>query len=215
MSFMIPSSRRPIDILHPDLSRIDVRRDIALPLARAARFAGHMGAHAGEDRIWSVAQHCVVGAKALVEETGDLRLGLLFVLHDAHEGLIGDKTTPTMTTLGEMMSGGARAEFRTAVRQLKRGLDREIWRLAGIVPTDRELAVVHLMDMRMLATEARQILGVDPAARPDLWSREAIEARPVKTHGALTPWRIKRAADEWMALWEAWRIRPAAHTCAA
>ena len=67
------------------------------------------------------------------------------------------------------------------------------------------------MDLRMLDAERRHLLGdPQPPHRADaIWPAAVLAARPVRTHGALTPWPEKRCADEWMALWDAWRIRAA------
>lgn len=206
-----------VDLAHPDLSRIDIRRDIAEPLARTARFAGHMGASRPDGRIWSVAQHCVVGAKAMLEEIGSPLLALAFLVHDAHEAFIGDLTTPMARALAYEMDTarrGAGEACLSALTAIKRRLDIEIWCLAGN-PMPPRMAVVKEMDLRMLAAEARQILGASESdLRTHAWPIGVADARPVRTHGALMPWSTKRSTDEWMALWSAWTtgLRAAAST---
>lgn len=208
MTVIITSTHVHVSLLAPDLSRIDMRRDIAAVLARLPRFGGHMGERRGDGRIWSVGQHCVVGAKALLEETDDPALALAFLLHDAHEAFIGDITTPVSGALAALC-GTSKILLLAALHEMKARLDREILRLAGLRISPTVTAAVHRMDMAMLAAEARQILGTDPAAEPTLWPADCVFAPTVRTHGALSPWPAKRTEDEWMALWEAWRISPA------
>lgn len=199
-----------VDLISPDLRRIDVRRDIAEPLAALARFNGHMERRHPKGHIWSVGQHCVVGAKAMLAETDNPLAALAFLLHDAHEAFIGDIPTPVARALAYevTLDGGVTAGVfvRAALMRIKHRLDLAIWRLAGIaLPPQWTLDLVTEMDHRMLAAEARQILGVAEADLPS-WGAglHLAEAKPVRHHGALTPWSQKRTADEWMALWTAW-----------
>lgn len=204
---------RYIDLAAPDLSSIDIRRDIAEPLARLARWCGHLAPHPdASGRIWSVAQHCVVGAKALAVEAGPVA-GLAFLVHDAHEALIGDLTPPTVAAIGRVL--GDRPGLDRAVSEVKRRLDAEIRIRAGLgrIPRDVE-RLVAMMDDRMAATELRQLLGTDPSRDTERWPFGIAHAAPVRTHGALSLWTQKRAADEWMALWDAWRIRAEPATAA-
>lgn len=204
------SSGRLVDLLRPDLSRIDVRRDIAEPLADLARFNGHRARRHPKGHIWSVGQHCVVGAKALLEETGNPLVAFAFLLHDAHEAFIGDIPTPVVRAMAAEVGPTYAPILRGAVARIKARLDHEIHRLAGLPPLPKPVAEsVHDMDRRMLAAEARQILGVSERNLAD-WGKgfDLAAARPVRTHGALSPWSPKRTADEWMSLWDMWRIRP-------
>lgn len=210
-----------IDLLRPDLRRVDIRRDIAEPLAALARFNGHMARRHPKGHIWSVGQHCVVGAKALLAETDAPLVALAFLLHDAHEAFIGDIPTPVARALAYEVERGVGigiggAATRAALTRIKGRLDGAIWRLAGVdQPQIWVRNLVGEMDHRMLAAEARQILGV---AEADLLAWGAglrlAEARAVRTHGALSPWSQKRTADEWMALWSAWTKELAADTAA-
>lgn len=231
MTRMQSSSGLAIDLAAPDLSRLDVEIDIAGPLSRLARFAGHRAEVGGEalPQPYTVAQHCVVGADAVLEETGDVVAALAFLAHDAHEALIGDLTTPAAAAIeywaeAAMRIAGGR-EFAGAVRQalgrgviragldgLKDVIDAQIHRLAGLphpLPTPVARAVKD-MDQRMLDLERRLILGsrLRNATVADLWGSVA-EARPVRIHGALVPWSQRRARTEWMRRWDQWRCADA------
>jgi len=231
---MQTSSGLAVDLAAPRLEALHVEFDIAGPLSRLARFAGHRCAPDGpvNEPAYSVAQHCVVGADAILAETGDVTLALAFLVHDAHEALIGGLTTPAALALehwaeAAMRIAGGR-EFADAVRSalgcgvvragldgMKAALDAEIHARAELphpLPT-RLIAAVKDMDIRMLDLERRLILGVrvrGTTAR-DLWGA-VVDAAPVRLRGALTPWSAKRARDEWMkrwALWTAGRVTPA------
>jgi len=73
-----------IDILHPDPLMMCIE-DIAHSLSHQCRFNGHT------DKLYSVAQHCVVMA-TLPQTPGRLRMTAL--LHDAAEAYLGDVVSP-------------------------------------------------------------------------------------------------------------------------
>lgn len=226
MTRMQSSTGLAIDLAEPDLSMIDIEVEIAGRLAVIPRFGGHRFEVPGEalPPPYVVAQHCVVGADALLEETGDVATALAFLLHDAHEGLIGDQTTPFILALEHwaevamMIAGGS--EFARAVRSalgrgvigaaldgLKKALDKQIHRLAGLpYPLPPHIArAVREMDERMLDLERRLILGqrLRNATVDDLWGAVA-KARPVRIRGALVPWTQRKARTEWMRRWTMW-----------
>jgi len=67
---------------------------MANALAKNTRYAG-VYSKRYPMAIYSIAQHCVVGADVLFKETGDRVLAGYFLLHDGHEYIIGDITSPT------------------------------------------------------------------------------------------------------------------------
>lgn len=226
-------SGRVIDLARPDLTGIDIAAEIAQPLARLARWTGHTIDADQKLTGYSVAQHCVVGADALAAETGCTTHALLFLLHDAHEALIGDIPPPVVAALDEYMEQVLRVAFGetaagdlrlrlgagavpTAVAGLKRRIDEEIHRLAGLPPVNMVPRAIRdavaEMDRRMLDVERRQLLGPTRGMRlDDVWPASVLKARPVRLHGGpLTPWPPKKAAAEWMRRFELWRIRPRA-----
>lgn len=71
----------------------------ASALARNCRFNGNLLDNGPV--IWhSVADHCVLVSALLESESGDSRLALGGLLHDAHEALIGDIPTPVKRWFG-------------------------------------------------------------------------------------------------------------------
>lgn len=231
--WMQTSSGVAVNLLDPDLTGIDVAADIAAPLAVLARFCGHQRANRDSGstppRLYSVAQHSVIGADAILEETGDVAAALAFLVHDAHEALIGDITSPAAVALSCLVDGAVniglgrtaaitvrnaigQTAFEAAIDALKLRIDLAMRALAGLpaqlpAPVSR---LVAAMDRRMLDLERRQLLGSPrrPATVAGIWPDAIITAAPVRIRGALTPWRHGRAADEWMQRFTAWRVTP-------
>lgn len=230
--WMQTSSGKPVDLANPSLTRLDLRADIAVPLARIARFSGHSESArdgGGPGAGYSVAQHSVIGADALYDETLSTVVALAFLIHDAHEALIGDITTPAAdmieAALGQVLRRlwgedaidvcrkrlGA-APLAIAIKGSKRTLDRQIRRIAGLpasLPEWMEL-LVDKMDRRMLDAERRQILGEATAAPfDDIWPAAVRQAEPVRLRGTLRAWSASYAASQWLDRFDRWRI-PAA-----
>jgi hypothetical protein len=215
MSWVQTASGRAVDLLAPRPEDIDFAADVAGPLARIARFGGHVPGGA-----YSVAQHCVIGAR-VIQSRGldrDRELALHFLLHDAHEAYIGDLTRPLQEALSKTIeaetdrkaielglpvdtpTAGRNRElvvtlFGDAVRRLKSNLDDAIYAAAGIPgPTPHVRAVVKSIDGRMLETERRLFLG--PCARPWAWD----EYPPAQFQWPEKPrvWPWPEAADAWL-----------------
>lgn len=194
---------RAVAIVHPRATSIDLRADVPDSLARIARWNGHVGSG-----VYSVAQHCCLGAQAFLTETGDDDLALAFLLHDAHEAYLGDITAPVARAVawavgdavGDMRGLKALVEQRAMAgfARLKRDMDRAIYAAAGApdlapgfnAPVNARVAD---MDERMARLEA-QLLMV-PAARPAFepadWRAPRVVARRMK------PWPWPDAADAW------------------
>lgn len=134
--------------------------DIAVPLARQPRFQGQS---APGTQPLSVARHCLIGAR-LFEQAGQVERARAFLLHDAHEALIGDITTPVAIALGNV----ADAEFpgkagypashfvKTAIAGLKHRCDVWLHRAAAVpFPLAEHVASdVKRMDLALLKFEA-------------------------------------------------------------
>lgn len=117
-------------------------------LSRIPRFNGH------HDKIYTVAHHCMAGAWALQDE-GLHTAAALFLVHDAHETILGDVPSPVKKYLPDLMEYEDRLEkhFMAA--------------LAGPAVNDlAALADMKAMDRIIVAAEA-QCLGLD-----DGWTQE-------------------------------------------
>lgn len=171
---------------------IDLYGDVAEGLSRICRYGG-----AVPGNPFYVSQHSVVGADAAMEETRDVNLAAYFLVHDGHEYVFGDMTTPVAKWLAqianELYGGSALNMVQTLIATAKARLDSAIWRAAGLPPPGKTYRdKIAEYDLRMLATEQRQLLM--PA--PKSWGAAIDAAKPIPMRGRLTAWPVARAADE-------------------
>ena len=190
---------RAFPLLSPTPDDVDWR-DIAAALAKQCRYNGHC------EVFYSVAQHSVLAAEvatghelwdaldrqvfeAALEAVGEQALFRAVLLHDAPEAYIGDLTTPMKeamrfmaraasamrSNLGWAAAVGGISAFDTienliaAAIHAKAGLP---WPLPHVVE-----AAVRRVDLKMLATELRDLMAppprswrltVDPVAMPPI-----------------------------------------------
>ena len=190
------ASGRAFDLINPTADMVDFRHDVPDALARIARFNGHV-----PGGPYSVAQHCCIGADAILDETRRPDLAAAFLLHDAHEAYIGDIPTPVARALACLARADNPGDFeaaqavRRSIEHLKMRVDRAIFEAAGLhwPLLGQEDLLIKSMDLAMLEAERRQLLGPSPAP----WGLET--EPPRLRRGALTIWPWIRAADEWRA----------------
>jgi uncharacterized protein len=194
------------DLVAPTRTMINFDVDIAEALARLPRFTGHI-----RSGCYSVAQHSIMGADALHRETGRDDIAAAFLLHDAHEAYVGDMATPVAAALafyagvcgvvhsgfkdlGSQTSGESAAKCAAnGLHLMKEVIDRAIFEAAGIawpLPADIHRAVKE-MDLRMLTTERRHLLGPSPAP----WHASVEAAKPIRLVGKMSVWPWPDAAD--------------------
>ena len=150
---------------------------------------------------YSVAQHSVMGADALMRETGDAVLAGYFLLHDGHEYLIGDITRPALKLLDHHYTTEHRRRYRNrpaghltvaaALTRAKAELDAVVHQAAALPPLKSMplyARQVHDMDERMLRAETRALFG--PKATQHLPSDNL---PPPKLTGAILPWGAAKA----------------------
>lgn len=177
-----------MDLARPMVEEIDFC-DMAGRLSRIARFNGAPLAGA-----FSVAQHSVMGAEALLNEGEDSLIAALFLLHDGHEYLIGDKTRPFQVLLAEMMDArfgtGTGLKIRSVIAEIKGSWDEAIYAAAGLPApsawTNRMRSSVHGMDERMLNAEALALFGpkaIDWVKRGPRWALPKLKGSPAKPWG--------------------------------
>lgn len=169
---------------------IDLYGDVAESLARLCRFGGHV-----QGNVYSVAQHSVIGADAAYEETGDPQLAGYFLVNDAHEFVLGDWTNPMQRWLQHMEQAffGTAHVVRSVLQGARAQLDAAIFHAAGLPPigmTHRRR--VHEYDVRLLATERRQLLVPTPTS----WGPEVDAAKPIRLRGKLVAWSTGHAVQE-------------------
>lgn len=152
------------DLACPRAADVDLRM-IAGRLSRLARFNG-----APETGAYSIAQHCVLGARAIEAERKDPFLATLFLLHDAHESVLGDETRPKSALLDAIIPG-----YAAVLERVKAVWDDVIYDAFGLPGPSRWTRVqqdaVSAMDGRMAAFEARILLGEKSASQFPRWAQ--------------------------------------------
>lgn len=184
---------RAFDLMNPDWRDVDFEVAIPEALARQSRYTGHV-----RGGIYSIAQHCVIGADAIWRKYRDRDAAAAFLLHDAHEFVLGDKATPIAEAeveTAEQLQPGAGKIVKAMQRLMKQRIDVAIYAAAGLGNDgcpDRFRRIVAEYDLGLLATERRHLLGQAP--KP--WHPVVEAAEPVRLHGRITPWPWHHAAAE-------------------
>ena len=158
------SNGKGIDLVDPKASDIDFAV-IAEHLAKEKRYNG-----ATRGLEYSVAQHCVIGADAILADTGNEALAAYFLLHDAPEAFLKDDTTPKKRALAAMASehfGILASQIMDAFDLLTYRFDAATHEAAGLawpMPIDIRRAV-KAYDLTMFVTEWRDLMSgaVHPA----------------------------------------------------
>lgn len=193
MTWLPTTTGRTFDLMLPDWREVDLLNDVAEQLAQIARFSGAVPAGP-----YSVAQHSVVGADAVFRDTKDREAAAAFLLHDAHEYGLTDKTSPNAEAeieTAEQIRPGSGAVVREMQKLMKRRIDLAIYRAAGMGEDGCPQGfrpLVALYDRRLLITERNHLLG--PQTR--LWSEAVEAAEPLRIPGKITVWPWHQAADE-------------------
>lgn len=184
-------SGKAFDLSAPDASMVDFENDVAPALAKLARFHGSTEG----EFAYSVAQHCVLGAESLFEATGNQRLAAIFLLHDAHESVIGEIPTPTVEQLDEDM-GLWPSGYLSAI---KYRIDCAIFQSAGIaMPDDGERAAIKRHDVAMMNAERMAL----KAPAPRSWGASIDAVPPAVLAEPIEPWPTWAAQEEWLAAFE-------------
>ena len=190
-----------IDLLDPIPESICLA-DLAKALANLNRYTGHVGAY-------TVAQHSVIVANALRDEGYSAGVQAAGLMHDAHEAIVGDVSSPLKRAMRiELASGLIRegvidgaadsAEVWTKALDLAARLDPfhalevRAWRAVASrfrLPAELPKAV-KVADLRALVTEARDLFTSPP--RP--WG---INVEPYDLE--VRRWTAERAFHEFMA----------------
>lgn len=190
--WVLTSSGRAFDLLDPRPEMVDFTVDIPESLARIARFNGHV-----RSGPYSVAQHCVIGARALFSKTGSRALAACFLLHDAHEAYIGDLATPVSFALARLSGGEARASWMELRARIDRAIAAAAFPDAHFNEGEADAAFYHAsvkaMDISMLRMERDQLMPRSPWP----WVNAVETAEPLAMKGKLVIWPWPRAADEW------------------
>lgn len=149
-----------VDLKSPRASDIDFGV-IAEHLSKEARYNG------GTPGVfYSVAEHSVRAAEAALGKTGDRTLAAYLLLHDAHEAMLRDDTTPKKSAIAETARDrfGVLAEtILAAFAEVTERHDVAIHAAAGLPwpPSDDLRQKIKFWDLTMFVTEWRDLmLGV-------------------------------------------------------
>jgi hypothetical protein len=206
-----------VDLLAPRLETSDFEA-LAEQLAKEKRFNG-----ATFNAEYSVAEHCCLGADAILARTprpataearvGNKIVAAYFLLHDMHEALWKDDTTPKKRALAEfaqrrfgILADNILAAFDLAVEQL----DAAIHEAAGLPwpPPAMVRDLIKQWDKVMFVTEWRDLMC--GRTHPD-WAPYA-DVNPLK-HKLFAPWPWRVAKIGWLR--RAHRLLPAFAAAAA
>lgn len=175
---------------------VDFERDVPDALARLARFTGHINAGP-----YSVAQHSIHCADAVLAETGDPLAAAYALLHDAHEAYIGDWSTPLKQAIYAVERADSAwqryGHVEAVLTRLEQGVVAAVLGAAGLPePHHVHRTIVKDIDFRMLHAERRQLLDTTLRRSQAWWyDGTTTEPRPVKSLGALSVWPWAYAAD--------------------
>ncbi len=175
--------------LDPRPEEVDVR-DVAHALSNVCRFAGHARWH------YSVAQHSVLASRYAPPGSG-----LPALLHDAAEAYMGDIARPWKRFL-YVKTGRVVDRVYDPIKDAERNLLDVILSALTCPPrTNLVWVPIEEIDMRMLATEARDLMH--PLA--DEWSN-TFQKPPCEARYAYHPypepievWMPGRAKSEFLA----------------
>lgn len=177
------------DLAVPDPNEIDFFA-MANALSKIARFNG-----SNPGIAYSVAQHSVMGAEAIFNETGDARLAAWFLLHDGEEYLLGDKPTPAQKLLVITIRDANEISAASADYcwdRIKAKWREAGWRAAGLgLPDSSQQAHIDDFDRRMLNAEMLALFG--PAARAQLLP--VAQDRTLRLKGGIRPWAAMKAEE--------------------
>ncbi len=127
-----------------------IEDDVAWPLT-APRYGNCLARR----RQWSVALHSVAVARTVFEVTGNAEAAAAGLMHDCHEAIIGDITTPLGNYLG-----------KDRVKELKADVDAAIYLRLGIpfdlLPTRAYKSVIAEADLAALHVERHLWAAPEP-----------------------------------------------------
>ncbi|WP_336810902.1 hypothetical protein [Bosea sp. MMO-172] len=200
MSWSQTASGRALELLAPiPPDGLDLRRDIATPLGMTGRFANQMPSGV----IYPVAQHCCIGADWIYSSTHDPVPALAFLLHEGHEGPLGDWATPVIEAMQEAadrLHPGSGISIKAIKRELAAPIDAWLHRLAGLTwPLPPEVArIVAITDVKLMLAERDHLL----ARPPKPWTADRYG--PLKLKHRIVPLSPARATEQWLTRFDRW-----------
>ncbi|EDQ33919.1 hypothetical protein HPDFL43_05680 [Hoeflea phototrophica DFL-43] len=180
------------DLAAPDPLEIDFFA-MANGLSKLARFNG-----SNPGLAYSVAQHSVMGAEAIHNETGDAQLAAWFLLHDGEEHLVGDKPTPAQALLVATIADASELAAASADYcwdRIKRKWREAGWLAAALgLPDAGAQADLDDYDRRMCNAEMLALFGPAAHAR----TIPTVTRAPLRLKGAIRPWAPMKAEERFI-----------------
>lgn len=189
-----------MDLARPSPAEVDFRQ-IAGQLSRVSRFNG-----LPFNGAYSVAQHAVLGADAMLREGAGELLAGLFLLQSAHIAFLGDITVPTKELIEESLASRhgteAATRYSEVLADIRAGWESVIYERAGLpAPAAWKrswFTLVDTMQQRMTLTEARELLGEQAAKWPGF--RRNLTRPPIS--GTIKPWPAAKAEFAFLEMLE-------------
>lgn len=155
--------------------------DVAQGLGKRCRFTGQC------QHFYSVAEHSVLGAEALLESTGDKQLAAAFLMHDVSEAFLPDVPTPLKHFLSVELDNNTSCNW-SELESLHTLEILERFGLGALLPAI-DSPLIHEMDLAMLQAERDFLHGPPPMPWGILTPRAAISLRCLAPLEAVAQWR--------------------------
>jgi len=133
------------DFENPSVDNIGIKT-IAHSLSNQCRFNGHC------NKFYSVAEHSMLVADRVMEQTGDSLTTMFALLHDVSEAVICDIPRPIKRT-PEL------AVYRKVEHDIQTGL---VEKFVGSLPIDAQHRIILNADLELLSTEKEQVMSTAP-----------------------------------------------------
>lgn len=163
--------------------------EIGHSLAHINRFTGHAC------RAYSVAEHSLLVADMAVHDGHGYVVEICALMHDAHESITGDVSTPV-----KQMLGHAWARFEQAQQN-------QLLQAYGlVVDMEQHKALIKHYDLKALATERRDLLPFDPDVHTPwpIIDTPGAEIQPHADADLMCKGRVAKTPAAWANEWK-WR----------
>jgi len=161
---------RNIDLLNPKPENYGNLAWAAEHLAKENRYNG-----ATPGVVYSVAQHTSECVRAVLRDSGDRTLAAYLSLHDVHEAVLKDDTTPkkrTFAAIAETKFGVLANQVMSVFDELTDRHDAAIHAAAGLSwpPAPEIAAAIKHYDRALLVTEWRDLMGDVPLPNAEAYA---------------------------------------------
>lgn len=191
------SNGRHVDLRNPRASDIDFAA-MAEHLAKENRFNG-----ATPNLVYSVGEHSIRAASEALQETGDEELAAYLLMHDGHEFLLKDDTTPKKHALeveAQESFGVLAGAITGTYDRLTFRIDAAIHEAAGLIwpPSPEMKAAIKHWDRRMFVTEWRDLMRGIPHPDPEAYRGvELLET-------VIFPWHWPQVREQFLDYCKLW-----------